>query len=124
MNTERFEDYYETLGVSRNATIEEIKQAKRVLSKKYHPDLTLDETLKDINGNILAKINNAADVLLNPQKKYEYDLEWDAHKMKQEQDRQRRRRPYYEQAGAQYTQGSTQRQGYERHFYDYETNQT
>lgn len=124
MNIERFEDYYETLGVSRNATIEEIKQAKRVLSKKYHPDLTLDETLKDINGNILAKINNAADVLLNPQKKYEYDLEWDAHKMKQEQDRQRRRRPYYEQAGAQYTQGSTQRQGYERHFYDYETNQT
>ena len=68
MNTERFEDYYETLGVSRNATIEEIKQAKRVLSKKYHPDLTLDETLKDITGNILAKINNAADVLLNPQK--------------------------------------------------------
>ena len=124
MNTERFEDYYETLGVSRNATIEEIKQAKRVLSKKYHPDLTLDETLKDINGNILAKINNAADVLLNPQRKYEYLLEWDAHKMKQEQDRQRRRGPYYEQAGAQYTQGSTQRQGYERHIYDYETNQT
>lgn len=127
MNTERFEDYYETLGVSRNASIEEIRQAKRTLSKKYHPDLIQDETLKDINGNILAKINNAADVLLNPQKKYEYDLEWDAHKMKQEQDRQRRRRPYYEQAGAQYTQGSTQssqRQGYERHFYDYETNQT
>lgn len=121
MNTERFEDHYETLGVSRNATIEEIKQAKRVLSKKYHPDLTLDETLKDINGNILAKINNAADVLLNPQKKYEYDLEWDAHKMKQEQE------PHYEQAGTQYTQGSTygsQRQGYERHFYDYETDQT
>lgn len=127
MNTERFEDYYETLGVSRNATVEEIRQAKRALSKKYHPDLIQDESLKDIYGNKLARINNAADVLLNPQRKYEYDLEWDAHKMKQEQDRQRRRRPYYEQAGAQYTQGSTtgsQRQGYERHFYDYETNQT
>ena len=47
--------------------------------------------------------------------------------MKQEQESQRRRRPYYEQAGTQYTQGSTygsQRQGYERHFYDYETDQT
>ena len=127
MNTERFEDYYETLGVSRNATVEEIRQAKRALSKKYHPDLIQDESLKDIYGNKLARINNAADVLLNPQRKYEYDLEWDAHKMKQEQESQRRRRPYYEQAGTQYTQGSTygsQRQGYERHFYDYETDQT
>lgn len=127
MNTERFEDYYETLGVSRNASVEEIRQAKRRLSKLFHPDLVQEEALKDIYGSKLAKINNAADVLLNPQKKYEYDLEWDAHKMKQEQESQRRRRPYYEQAGTQYTQGSTygsQRQGYERHFYDYETDQT
>ena len=127
MNTERFEDYYETLGVSRNASVEEIRQAKRRLSKLFHPDLVQEEALKDIYGSKLSKINNAADVLLNPQKKYEYDLEWDAHKMKQEQESQRRRRPYYEQAGTQYTQGSTygsQRQGYERHFYDYETDQT
>ena len=127
MNTERFEDYYETLGVSRNASVEEIRQAKRRLSKLFHPDLVQEEALKDIYGSKLAKINNAADVLLNPQKKYEYDLEWDAHKMKQEQESQRRRRPYYEQAGTQYTQDSTygsQRQGYERHFYDYETDQT
>lgn len=127
MNTERFEDYYETLGVSRNASVEEIRQAKRRLSKLFHPDLVQEEALKDIYGSKLAKINNAADVLLNPQKKYEYDLEWDAHKMEQEQESQRRRRPYYEQAGTQYTQGSTygsQRQGYERHFYDYETDQT
>ena len=127
MNTERFEDYYETLGVSRNASVEEIRQAKRRLSKLFHPDLVQEEALKDIYGSKLAKINNAADVILNPQKKYEYDLEWDAHKMKQEQESQRRRRPYYEQAGTQYTQGSTygsQRQGYERHFYDYETDQT
>ena len=125
MNTERFEDHYETLGVSRNASVEEIRQAKRRLSKLFHPDLVQEEALKDIYGSKLAKINNAADVLLNPQKKYEYDLEWDAHKM--EKESQRRRRPYYEQAGTQYTQGSTygsQRQGYERHFYDYETDQT
>ena len=73
MNTERFEDYYETLGVSRNASVEEIRQAKRRLSKLFHPDLVQEEALKDIYGSKLAKINNAADVLLNPHKKYEYD---------------------------------------------------
>ena len=47
-------DYYEVLGINRNASADEIKSAFRKLSKKYHPDLnpddpTAEEKFKEIN---------------------------------------------------------------------------
>ena len=42
MPTSNKRDYYEVLGLSRDANEEQIKKAYRTLAKKYHPDLNKD----------------------------------------------------------------------------------
>jgi len=63
-------DYYEVLGLNRNATPDDIKKAFRSLAKKYHPDLHPND--KEAEEKF-KEINEANDVLSNPSKKERYD---------------------------------------------------
>ena len=62
-------DYYETLGVSKNASDAEIKSAFRKLAKQYHPDLNKEEGAEAK----FKEINEAYTVLSDEQKRKQYD---------------------------------------------------
>ena len=65
-----YQDYYQTLGVSKNATHEEIKSAYRKLAKQYHPDQ--NQGNKDAEEKFKA-INEAYEVLKDKEKRARYD---------------------------------------------------
>lgn len=64
------EDYYQVLGISKNASQEEVSKAFKKLARKYHPDVNpgnkkAEETFK--------KLSEAYEVLSNPEKRKKYD---------------------------------------------------
>jgi len=64
-----YKDYYEILGVPRNATQEEIKRAYRRLVLKYHPDRNKSKEAEEK----FKEINEAYAVLSDPEKRRQYD---------------------------------------------------
>lgn len=65
-----FIDYYNTLGIAKNATEKEIKAAYRKLARKYHPDLNPDNKEAELK---FKEINEANEVLSNPENRKKYD---------------------------------------------------
>src|SRR3990172_383720 len=65
-------DYYEILGVPRNASDVDIKKAYRKLARQFHPDLHPDKR-KEMEAKF-KEINEAYQVLSDPKKRSDYDL--------------------------------------------------
>ncbi len=66
----KFRDYYETLGISKTASHDEVRTAFRKLARKYHPDVAKDKKAAEEK---FKEINEAYEVLSDAEKRKQYD---------------------------------------------------
>ncbi len=66
----KFKDYYDTLGIAKEASQEAIKKAFRKLARQYHPDHAKNKSKSEEK---FKQINEAYEVLSDPQKRKKYD---------------------------------------------------
>jgi curved DNA-binding protein len=64
-----FKDYYQTLGVARDVTADDLKKAFRKLARKYHPDISKEADAE----HRMKEVNEAYAVLSDPEKRAAYD---------------------------------------------------
>jgi curved DNA-binding protein len=92
-------DYYKILGIDKNASAEDIKKAYRKLARKYHPDVNPNN--KEAHKKF-QEINEANEVLSDPEKRKKYDQygkDW-KHAEEFEKARQHQRQRSYSSEGA------------------------
>src|SRR6478609_2430984 len=97
-----FVDYYKILGLSKEATEEDIKKAYRKLARKHHPDLNPNN--KEAH-KLFQQINEANEVLSDPEKRKKYDQygkDWQ-HAEQFEKAKESRRQERY--SGEQFSDG-------------------
>jgi curved DNA-binding protein len=75
-----FKDYYKVMGVARDATEAQIKQAYRKLARKYHPDVSKE---KDAEARF-KEVGEAYEVLKSPEKRAAYDQLGQGHRAGEE----------------------------------------
>lgn len=63
-------DPYAVLGIEKNATDEQVKEAYRELARKYHPDRYSDNPLSDLAKEKMQEINEAYDQIMNSRRRH------------------------------------------------------
>ena len=98
-------DYYKVLGISKNATQEEVKKAFRKLARKHHPDLNQHD--KEAEKRF-QQINEANEVLSDPEKRKKYDQygkDWKNAEQFENARQQQSSRQYQQYGGQSFSEG-------------------